>query len=269
MTVSIGFIGAGMMAEAIISGMLKAGTVDVSHILVTDINSSRLSYITDTYCVTPCTDQAKLVEQCKVVILAVKPAVIGEVMASVGERLSAEHIVISLAAGISLKFLTNFVRQDVAVARVMPNTPCLIGKGVSCVTFSPGTTKEKQALAVDILASVGTVHVLPETLMNAVTGLSGSGPAYVYLMIEALSDAGVKNGLPRDIAQDLAIQTMIGAAAMVAETKTHPAVLKEKVTTPGGTTIAGLHMLEQAGVRAGLINAVSAATQRAAELGKD
>lgn len=269
MELKIGFVGAGAMAEAILSGIIKTGLVPAKHVLASDINTERLNYLADTYGITTYEDNHQLVQDAQVVVMAVKPQNIMEVISTLKEDFTSEKLLISIAAGINIDALYKQLPENVPVARVMPNTPCLIGKGVCAVTFSANASEEQRKLTLNILEAVGKAHVVPEKLMNAVTGLSGSGPAYIYLIIEALSDAGVKAGLSREISLDLAVQTVIGSASMVDITKTHPAVLKEKVTSPGGTTIAALHVLESAGVRAALVDAVITSAKRSEELGKE
>jgi pyrroline-5-carboxylate reductase len=265
----IGFIGAGTLGEAIISGLEKTGQVLMGNLYASDVNEERLQYIKETYQINTCLSNRQLVQECDIILIAIKPQTFDEALSELRESFLSNKLVISVVAGVSVAKLYQYLPDTVSVARVMPNTPCLIGKGVSAVTFSKNITDIHREWTMTILEAVGKVHVLPERLMDAVTGLSGSGPAYIYLVIEALSDAGVRAGLPRELSLDLAVQTVMGAAAMVETTKTHPAVLKDKVTTPAGTTISGLHVLERAGVRVAFMDAVMAAAQRSKELGSD
>jgi pyrroline-5-carboxylate reductase len=202
-----------------------------------------------------------------VLFLAVKPQQMPQALAELRPRVSARHLVISIAAGVRLAALAQGLGEGPRLVRVMPNTPCLVGQSASAYCLGPGATPEDDALVAKLLGAVGIAHRLDEKLIDAVTGLSGSGPAFVYVLIEALSDGGVRMGLPRDIATQLAAQTVRGAAEMVLTTREHPAALKDQVTSPGGTTIAGLQALEAAGFRGALISAVEAATRRAVELG--
>jgi pyrroline-5-carboxylate reductase len=203
-----------------------------------------------------------------VVILAVKPQQMAEVLKAAKAQIKASHLIVSIAAGVSLKTMTDVLGAKSRLVRVMPNTPCLVGKGASAFALGGKATEEDGQVVEQLLSTVGIAISVPEKLLDAVTGLSGSGPAYVYLAIEAMSDGGVRTGLPRDIATKLAAQTVLGAAAMVLETGEHPAALKDAVASPGGTTIAGLHALENGGLRSALINAVEAATLRSRELGQ-
>ena len=267
--VKIGFIGSGTLGEAIISGLAKTGQVSMENLYASDVNEERLQYIKETYQINTCLNNRQLVQECDIIVIAIKPQTFEEALSELRESFLPNKLVISVVAGVSVAKLYKYLPDTVSVARVMPNTPCLIGKGVSAVTFSENITEIHREWTITILKAVGKVHVVSERLMDAVTGLSGSGPAYIYLVIEALSDAGVRAGLPRDLSLDLAVQTVVGAAAMVETTKTHPAALKDKVTTPAGTTISGLHVLERAGVRVAFMDAVMAAAQRSKELGSD
>jgi pyrroline-5-carboxylate reductase len=199
-------------------------------------------------------------------ILAVKPQNMAVLLAEIRPSAAARHLIISIAAGVTLSQLADGVGADRRLIRVMPNTPCLVGASAAGYAAAPTATAADCRLVDRLMSSVGKAFALPEKLLDAVTGHSGSGPAYVFLMIEALSDGGVLVGLPRDVATQLAAQTVFGAARMLLETNQHPGVLKDQVASPGGTTIAGLHALEKAGFRAALMDAVQAATERATEL---
>ena len=202
------------------------------------------------------------------IVLAVKPQSMPQVLAELRPLVGPDHLIISIAAGVTLSAMTDGLGSNRRLVRVMPNTPALLGEGASGYCMGSATKPEDEATVRLCLDAVGRSYRVPEHLLDAVTGLSGSGPAFVYLMIEALSDGGVRVGLPRDIATALAAQTVLGAAKMVLETGLHPGVLKDQVTSPGGTTIAGLHALERGGLRAALMNAVEAATSRSQELGR-
>ena len=261
-----GFLGAGKMATALIQGMIRAGT-PCAQIIASDIHpATRAKLQTETGAATTA-GNAEVVAASDVVILAVKPQAMAGVMAEVGPLLTPDHLVISIAAGINIPTLKEGLGPGHRIARVMPNTPALVGEGASAYCLGADIRPEDEAIVRGLMEAVGTAYNVAETSMDAVTGLSGGGPAYVYAIIEALSDGGVRVGLPRDVATALAAQTLLGAAKMVLETGLHPGVLKDQVTSPGGTTIAGLHAMERGAIRAALMNAVEAATARSAELG--
>jgi pyrroline-5-carboxylate reductase len=267
-TVRWGFIGSGKMASALIHGMIRAGTVAADRISATDPLPSARETLTGETGVASSADNAALARASDVLVLAVKPQVMPQVLAELRPAVSARHLVISIAAGVPLASLAAGLGPDCRLARVMPNTPALVGEGASGYCLGPNATPADDATVRTAVNSVGRAFLVGEHLLDAVTGLSGSGPAFVYTMIEALSDGGVRVGLPRDVATALAAQTILGAAKMVLETGLHTGTLKDQVTSPGGTTIAGLHALERGGVRAALMNAVEAATQRSAELAR-
>jgi pyrroline-5-carboxylate reductase len=264
----IAFIGGGNMGEAMIRGLLKAQVFPPEAIVATDIREERLEYLRQTFGVRTTADNCEAARSADVVVLAVKPQVMGPVLDGLLGAISEGHLVISIAAGIPTSFLQDRFAFKVRTVRVMPNTPALVLEGASALAPGDFATRDDLNVAVRIFESVGKVVVVEEEHLDAVTGLSGSGPAYVFLIIEALSDAGVKVGLSRDVAQLLAIQTVYGAARLALETKEHPGKLKDMVTSPGGTAIAGLHTLEQGGLRTTLINAVEVATNRSRELGR-
>jgi pyrroline-5-carboxylate reductase len=263
----IAFLGAGNMAEALVAGILKAKLSAPEFLLATDISSSRLEALKDRYQIQVGAQNLDAVLWADVIILCVKPQVINEVLTEIQSSVSEKQLVISIAAGVPIKGIQDKIGQTIPLVRAMPNTPAVIQEGVTALAGCKGLSLEQLKVAQALFESVGKVVVVDESLMDAVTGLSGSGPAYVYLAIEALIDGGVRVGLPRNIAHILAVQTVLGAAKMVRETGEHPALLKDRVTSPGGTTIAGLQRLEEGGLRATLIEAVEAATHRSSELG--
>lgn len=263
----LAFIGGGNMAEALIKGVLAADGADAKSIRVADPAKGRRTYLADTYGVEVCAKNAEALPGAELVILAVKPQVLDEVLVEIQDAVADEQVVVSIAAGVTLAHIHTHLYADTKVVRAMPNTPALVGEGASAVTPGAGVTPEELNRVRELLAAVGSVVAVAEEQMDAVTALSGSGPAYVFAIIEALADGGVKMGLARDVAVTLAAQTVLGAARMVLSTGTHPANLKDMVTSPGGTTSAGLHVLESAGVRGAFIGAVEAATLRARELG--
>ena len=263
----IGFLGAGQMATALARGWTAAGLLDPTTAVASDpIGPARDRFTTATG-VRTVTDNDRVLADCDAIILAVKPQMMDAVLAGLKSRLNPRHLVISIAAGVTLNRLTESLGRDARVVRVMPNTPCLVGATAAGFAVGPGATAEDRDTVSQLLGAVGEAFELPETLLDAVTGLSGSGPAFVYVMIEALADGGVRMGLPREVALRLAAQTVYGSAKMVLETDRHPAALKDAVASPGGTTIAGLHSLERGGLRAALMDAVEAATLRSRELG--
>jgi pyrroline-5-carboxylate reductase len=254
------------MATALVRGMLNAGVTSPAMVVASDpIEPAREALAAETG-IRVFEANGPVVEHSEVLVLAVKPQSMPEVLSELKPQISAGQLVISIAAGVPISTLVAGLGADRRVVRVMPNTPALLGEGASAFAPSPEVLPDDEALVQAFLGSVGRVVQVPERLMDAVTGLSGSGPAFVYLIIEALSDGGVRVGLPRDIAVMLAAQTVLGAARMVLETGVHPGVLKDQVTSPGGTTITGLHILERSGVRGALIDAVMAAASRSAEL---
>jgi pyrroline-5-carboxylate reductase len=261
-----GFIGSGKMATALVKGMIRGGIAPPESICASDPLANARKLLETETGIAVFDSNLPVAERSDVLILAVKPQNMRQVLEQLRQSLTAEHLVISIAAGITIASIVEGLGSKVRVVRVMPNTPALVGKGASAFALGPGVRPEDEAVVSAFLGSVGQAVCVPESLLDAVTGLSGSGPAFVYLMIEALSDGGVRVGLPRDVATLLAAQTLVGAATMVLETGLHPGVLKDQVASPGGTTIAGLHALERAGLRGALIDAVEAATRRSAEL---
>jgi pyrroline-5-carboxylate reductase len=261
-----GFIGSGKMATALIQGMLRAGIAPVESIRASDPLPAARTLLESETGVTVHDCNRPVVEHSDVVVLAVKPQSMRSVLSELRPHVTAEHLVVSVAAGITIASIAQALMPGVRLVRVMPNTPALVGEGASAYSLGPDVRPEDERVVKSFLDSVGQTVGVAENLLDAVTGLSGSGPAFVYLVIEALSDGGVRSGLPRDVATLLAAQTVLGAARMVRDTGLHPGVLKDQVASPGGTTIAGLHALERAAVRGALIDAVEAATRRSAEL---
>jgi len=254
------------MASALIRGMLDRGVASCQSISASDPVASIRNSLGQETGITVFDSNADVVGNAEVLVLAVKPQSMRQVLDEIRPLLSETQLVISIAAGITIDSLADGLGLGRRLIRVMPNTPALVGEGASAYALGPGTTSRDESIVRSFLNAVGRTVAVPESLLDAVTGLSGSGPAFVYLMIEALSDGGVRVGLPRDIATTLAAQTLLGAAKMVIETGLHPGVLKDQVTSPGGTTIAGIHALEVGGLRGTLIEAVRAATARSAEL---
>ena len=263
----IGFIGSGNMAEAIIKGVIRAEVVSPKNIVSSDISEYRKRLFSDSFGIITTSSNLELISQSEIIVLAIKPQGIGFLLKEIAKAVDISKLVISIAAGVTLKYIEDSLKADSRVVRVMPNTPALIGEGVTAISPGSKATKEDLDVARNIFDAVGKTVVVEERYMDAVTGLSGSGPAYVFLIIDALIDAGVKVGLDRDTAKTLAVQTVFGSAKMVLETGENPAQLRDRVTSPGGTTIAGLHVMEAGRLRSVIIDAVEAAANRSKELG--
>jgi pyrroline-5-carboxylate reductase len=257
----IGFLGAGAMAEAMMRGLAGSGAI----LLASDPDAGRRDKVASAYGVRAIADNREIAAEARVVVLAVKPQVAPAVLAEVGGVLRAEQRLLSIVAGLRLDAIAAAIPAKIGLTRAMPNVPALIGAGITGVAAAD-RDEAGEELAGAILAPLGKVVFLPESLLDAVTGLSGSGPAYVALFAEALIEGGVKAGLPRQTAVELAIQTLLGSAKLLAGGES-PAALRERVTSPGGTTAFGLYALERGGLRAAVIEAVAAAADRAAALG--
>ncbi|MGN6162265.1 MAG: pyrroline-5-carboxylate reductase [Marmoricola sp.] len=260
----IGFVGVGMMGEALLAGVLR-GSVAPADVLVCERRSDRAAELREKYGVTV-VDEIADVAQASTIFLVVKPGDIAGVARELAPSLTAEHLLISLAAGISTRAIEEALSGPVGVVRVMPNTPALVGAGVAAMSPGRHCTAAQLDTARELLASTGHVVEVPESQQDAVTAVSGSGPAYVFLVIEAMIDAGVSLGLTRDIASELAIQTVLGAATMASATGDHPTLLRERVTSPGGTTAAALAVFEESGLRGAFARAMTAARDRSRTL---
>ena len=261
----IGFIGSGRMASALVEGILRATITRPADIVLTDKLPAAADELAARTGARALTSNAKVAANADILILCVKPGDVPHALKEAGDLKG--KLLISIAAGVPLRRLREWSAGNPRLIRVMPNTPALIGQGAAAYAGAEGTTPEDLAATERIFGAVGVVAHVKEELLDGVTGLSGSGPAFVYTVIESLADGGVLMGLPRDIALRLAAQTVMGAASMVLQTGLHPAQLRDQVASPGGTTIAGLEALEEAGLRAALIGAVRAATERSGELG--
>jgi pyrroline-5-carboxylate reductase len=265
---TIGFLGAGKMATALARGFVRAELTVADQIIASDVTpAARAEFARDVGAKTTASN-LEAVKTARLLVLAVKPHQVAAVLEEIRPGFTGEHLLISIAAGVPLAKLEAGLGASARVVRVMPNTPALIGASASGYALGKAARSEDGQLAQKLFSAVGIAFHLNEALIDAVTGLSGSGPAYAYLMIEALSDGGVAAGLPRDAATKLAAQTLLGAARMVLETGLHPGQLKDMVTSPGGTTIEGLHELEKGGVRGALMNAVRAAAEKSKRLGQ-
>jgi len=263
----VAFLGAGNMGEALIKGLTQAGLVPAGSIAASDPRGEHLAEIARRYGIQAVADNTDLVKRAEVIILAVKPQIMGVVLKEVADVVDEGKLLISIAAGVATKKLREQLGKPARLIRVMPNTPALVLEGVTAIARADGLRPGDLEAAQELFAAVGKVVVLEESAMDAVTGLSGSGPAYVAIAIEALADGGVKMGLDRATAMTLAAQTVLGSARLVLDTGVHPGQLKDMVSSPGGTTIAGIAALEDGGLRRALIQAVERATLRSRELG--
>ena len=264
----VGFLGSGNMGEALIRGIVQAGLVPPGSIAASDVRGERLAQMERQYGIRTLSDNAELIRESDVIVLAVKPQIMTSVLRDVASAVDLTKLIISLAAGVPTVTLRAHLPRAGRLIRVMPNTPALVLEGVTAIARSDGLHEGDLETAQELFGAVGRVVVLDEEAMDAVTGLSGSGPAYVAIVIESLADGGVKMGLDRATAMTLAAQTVLGSAKLILETGTHPGQLKDMVASPGGTTIAGIAALEEGGVRRTFIGAVERATLRSRELGR-
>jgi pyrroline-5-carboxylate reductase len=265
---TVGFVGAGNMGEALIKGLLAANLVPAEAIHATDVRLERLKELGQQYGIQMSSDNVELVRRADIVILAVKPQIMDAVLKEIAPVVTRRKLLISIAAGVSTAKIRALLREDARLIRVMPNTPALVLEGATAIAKAEGLEVGDLDTAGEIFRAVGRVVVLGEDLLDAVTGLSGSGPAYVAVVMESLADGGVRMGLDRATAMTLAAQTVLGAAKLLLESGMHPGALKDMVCSPGGTSIAGVAALEDGGLRATLIKAVERATQRSRELGQ-
>jgi pyrroline-5-carboxylate reductase len=266
---SIGFLGGGKMATALARGFVQARVLSPRQVIAADVaEAARLAFGKAVPGARVTASNREVAQRAQVLVLAVKPGQVEEVLAEIQPLFTPRHLLISIAAGVRLARLQTALGEKARLVRVMPNTPALVGAAACGFALGKVARPQDAKLVQQLLGAVGTACQVKEPLLDAVTGLSGSGPAYAFLIIEALSDGGVAAGLPRETATRLAAQTLLGSARMVLETGLHPGALKDMVTSPGGTTIEGLHELEKGGLRAALINAVRAATEKARKLGQ-
>lgn len=267
-TQKIGFIGGGNMAEALIRGLLS-GSFPASGITVSEPSDLRRQHLAETFEIKLAKNNLALMTSCDIVVLSIKPQIITEVLQEVAAGYRNDKLIISILAGVTTTTVETFLSETPRVVRVMPNTPALVGEGASAVCRGQHASQEDLVIVQQLFESVGIVKLIDERQMDAATGLSGSGPAYIYTVIEALADGGVREGLRRDVAHALAVQTVVGAALMVRETGEHPAILRDQVCSPGGTAIAGISTLEKNGLRTTLMEAVTTSAARSRELGKN
>jgi pyrroline-5-carboxylate reductase len=264
----VSFVGAGSMAEALMSGMLQEGLFVPSQITITNrSDQERLSYLSERYSINCTYDTRKVIEQANIVILAMKPKDVTEGVTKIAPYIHENQLIISVLAGISTNRITSLIGKNVAVVRAMPNTSATIGKSATALSIGEYATKEHLQIAKTLFETVGIVTTVEEQDLHAVTGLSGSGPAYVYYLVEAMERAASEVGLDQAVAKDLILQTIIGAAEMLKSSTKHPSILRKEVTSPGGTTEAGLKVLEQFNYQDAMISCIKRATARSTELG--
>jgi pyrroline-5-carboxylate reductase len=264
----VGFVGAGNMGEALVRGLVEARVVPATAILAHDPRPDRLRELERRFGIGVAKDNETVVREADVVVVAVKPQIMDAVLREIAPAVARDTLLVSVAAGVSTARMRAALDKPARLIRVMPNTPALVLEGVTAMAWGDGLEPGDLELAGEVFRAVGRVVMLDEDLMDAVTGLSGSGPAYVAMIVEALADGGVRMGLDRQTAMTLATQTVVGAARLLQQTGMHPGALKDMVSSPGGTTIAGVAALEAGGLRATLIGAVERATLRSRELGK-
>ena len=264
---TIGFIGGGNMAEALIKGLLAQGQ-PTDQILVSDPSPERQALLRDAYKVTVLTDNLAVANGCRLLVLAIKPQLVPAVVPELAGVVTTEHLTVSILAGTATATLEQLLGGTVRLVRAMPNTPALVGCGATAICAGRFATEADLETAAALFRAVGSVNVVSEAQMDAVTGLSGSGPAYVFSVIEALTEGGVREGLPPKVALELATRTVLGAAQLVSASGEEPAELRRKVCSPGGTTLAGLTALEERDLKGTLIEAVARATRRSKELGQ-
>ena len=263
----IGFIGSGNMATAMMGGIINANLVPANQIVCSDPSENKLIKIKDSYGVTVTTNNSEVARKSDILVLSVKPQFYPEVIMEIKDSVNPNAIIVGIAAGQKIETIKKlFGNEEIKVVRVMPNTPALVGEGMSALTPCPKVTEEELNLICNIFNSFGKSEVLPENLMDVVTAVSGSSPAYIFMIIEAMADAAVLEGMPRNKAYTFAAQAVLGSAKMVLETGKHPGELKDMVCSPAGTTIEGVSVLEETGLRNSIIKAVKLATEKSKDL---
>jgi pyrroline-5-carboxylate reductase len=263
---AIAIIGAGNMGTSLLRGILKAKLARNGKIMVSDTHLEKLEKLGSAWKVKYTLDNAEAAATADIILLCVKPLTVGKVLDQIRDGLSKNQLLVSIAAGVTIESIQRRIKRNNPIVRAMPNIASTVDEGATAISFGRFVTEEHKRIAISIFEAVGEVVIVEEDQLDPVTGLSGSGPAYIYMVIEALVDGGVKMGLPRDVATKLAIQTVLGSAKLVKESKLHPAILRDQVTTPAGTAINAIHELEAHGLRSMLIQAVTTATQRSKEL---
>ena len=268
MNQTIGFIGSGNMAQAMIGGILKSKLVVPEQIICSNPTTEKLTNLNAKYKVITTTNNCEVAEKADILVLSVKPHFYKEVIKEIKDKINDNTIIVVIAAGQKIKTIKELFAKEVKVVRVMPNTPALVGEGMAAICPCPKTLPEELTLICNIFNSFGQVEIVPENLMDVVTAVSGSAPAFVFMIIEALADGAVLEGMPRDKAYKFAAQTVLGSAKMVLETGKHPGELKDMVTSPGGTTIEGVNILEKNGLRGALIETIHKVTKKSKDLSK-
>ena len=258
----IGFIGLGNMASAMIGGIIAKGLYQNTEIIGSDKMAETAEKVSAKYGIETCADNKKIAKDADIIVFAVKPIFLAEVVAEIKDLVSKDKLVISIVAGKSIEWIENQFGKPLRIVRCMPNTPALVGEACTCVCLKQDASKEDGELALNIMESFGKASVLPERLIDAFTGVAGSSPAYVFMFIEALADAAVREGLPRAQAYEFAAQSVLGSAKLMLETGMHPAALKDMVCSPGGTTIEAVKILEEKGMRAAVLSAVGACVEK-------
>lgn len=266
MDLKVGFIGAGNMGSAILKGIVASGMVGADKVFVYDIDTAKVEVLKKETGVNAAVDSREVVEQSDLVILAVKPNMVVPVLEGCREKFAGGKILVSIAVGIPIEVYSSVVGQEAKIVRAMPNTPALVGEGMTVVSFSNNISPEEKSAVLGLFQCVGKVEVLEERLMNEVTALTGSSPAYVFMFVEAMADAAVQSGIPRSLAYRLGAQAVLGSARMVLETGKHPGELKDQVCSPGGTTIEAVSMLEKLGFRFAVMDAMKECTRKAREM---
>jgi pyrroline-5-carboxylate reductase len=264
----IAILGAGNMGSALMKGIINAKLTPPKKIIASDVNLAKLQSLATEWKVRTTPEIKEAVREADIILLCVKPQTLSQVLEMVKESIQPNHLVISIVAGMRISFIQQMLGMNLGIVRAMPNIAATVDEGAAAVAFGKHVTADQQKIAISIFEAVGEIVVVAEDQLDAVTGLSGSGPAYIYMVIEALIDGGVKMGLSRDISTKLAIQTVLGSAKLAKSSGLHPAILRDQVTTPGGTTINAIHELESHGLRSMLIDAVATATHRSEELSK-
>lgn len=268
MNKTIGIIGGGNMSQAIVSGLVKSEIIKGKNIIVSDRDEEKLNHMKENYGINITNNNEDVSKVSDIIILAVKPNIYGTVIEQIRNKVKEDVVIVSIAAGITMEFIQNKFEKNIKIVRTMPNTPALVGEGMTALCYNDFSSEEDVENVMNIFKSFGKVETISEKLMDVVPGISGSSPAYVYMFIEALADGGVLGGLPRDKAYKMAAQAVLGAAKMVLETGEHPGALKDKVCSPGGTTIEAVYSLEESNFRGAVIKAMEKCREKTIKMSK-